>query len=350
METKNIRNIALMGHGNSGKTSLAESMLYITGAVDRLGKVADGNTVCDYDAEEISRQISISLSVAPISFAGRKVNVLDTPGFFDFAGEVLCAIRAVEAGVILCTAKDGLSVGADRCWKYLKAANKPVMFCISKCNEEHGDYFKVLEALKKKYGSIVCPVTIPTSDGKGVIDLVHNTCYATNGAKTTKTSVPAADAGHVEDLRAELMEAAAGATEELMEKFFETMELDEKDIIEGLKVGVAERAVVPVFASDAMTNVGTEAMLQGICDYCPAPEEKADPVVEEKAATTVKAEKTEEQVELIIESTMGGQISADEIIKRVKEKRNDAAKIYVKPEENKAYFTYGDSVGHIELW
>ena len=146
METKNIRNIALMGHGNSGKTSLAESMLYITGAVDRLGKVADGNTVCDYDAEEISRQISISLSVAPISFAGRKVNVLDTPGFFDFAGEVLCAIRAVEAGVILCTAKDGLSVGADRCWKYLKAANKPVMFCISKCNEEHGDYFKVLEA------------------------------------------------------------------------------------------------------------------------------------------------------------------------------------------------------------
>ena len=279
METKNIRNIALMGHGNSGKTSLAESMLYITGAVDRLGKVADGNTVCDYDAEEISRQISISLSVAPISFAGRKVNVLDTPGFFDFAGEVLCAIRAVEAGVILCTAKDGLSVGADRCWKYLKAANKPVMFCISKCNEEHGDYFKVLEALKKKYGSIVCPVTIPTSDGKGVIDLVHNTCYATNGAKTTKTSVPAADAGHVEDLRAELMEAAAGATEELMEKFFETMELDEKDIIEGLKVGVAERAVVPVFASDAMTNVGTEAMLQGICDYCPAPEEKADPVV-----------------------------------------------------------------------
>ena len=279
METKNIRNIALMGHGNSGKTSLAESMLYVTGAIDRLGKVADGNTVCDYDAEEISRQISISLSIAPVTFAGRKINVLDTPGFFDFAGEVLCAIRAVEAGMILCTAKDGLSVGADRCWKYLKAANKPVMFCISKCNEEHGDYFKVLEDLKKKYGSIVCPVTIPTSDGKGVIDLVHNTCYMTNGAKTSKVAIPAADAGHVEDMRAELMEAAAGATEELMEKFFETMELDEKDIIEGLKVGVAERAVVPVFASDAMTNVGTEAILQGITDYCPAPEEKASPVV-----------------------------------------------------------------------
>ena len=280
METKNIRNIALMGHGNSGKTSLAESMLFVTGAIDRMGKVADGNTVCDYDAEEISRQISIATSVAPITFAGKKINVLDTPGFFDFAGDVLCAIRAVEAGLIFCTAKDGLSVGADRCWKYLKTAGKPVMFCISKTNEEHGDYFKVLEQdLKGKYGSIVCPVTIPTSDGKGVIDLVHNTCYVTNGAKTVKSAIPAADAGRAEDLRAELMEAAAGATEELMEKFFENMELDEKDIIEGLKVGVAERAVVPVFASDAMTNVGTEAILQGIVDYCPIPEEKADPTV-----------------------------------------------------------------------
>ena len=115
METKNIRNIALMGHGNSGKTSLAESLLYITGAIDRMGKVSDGNTVCDYDAEEISRQISISTSIAPVSYAGCKINVLDTPGFFDFAGDLLCAIRAIEAGLIFVTAKDGLSVGADRC-------------------------------------------------------------------------------------------------------------------------------------------------------------------------------------------------------------------------------------------
>ena len=279
METKNIRNIALLGHGNSGKTSLVESMLFVTGAIDRLGKVADGTTVCDYDDEEKSRQISISTSIAPVTFGGCKINTLDTPGFFDFVGDALCAIRAVECGMILCTAKDGLSVGAERCWKYLKNAGLPVMFCISKTNEEHGDYFKVLDELKAKYGSIVCPVTVPTSDGTGVIDLVHNTCYTTNGAKTTKGAVPAADAGKVEDLRAELMEAAAGATEELMEKFFETMELEEADIIEGLKVGVKERAVVPVFASDAMTNVGTEAILQGIADYCPAPEEKSSPVV-----------------------------------------------------------------------
>ena len=282
METKNIRNICLIGHGNSGKTSLAESMLYVTGAIDRMGKVSDGNTVCDYDAEEIARQITISTAVAPVSFAGCKINVLDCPGYFDFVGDVLCALRAVEAGVIVLSAKDtaeNVAVGAQRSWKYLKKAELPVMFCVSKCNEEHGDYFKALETLKGKYGSIVCPVTIPTSDGKGVIDLVHNIAYMTNGAKVEKAAVPAADAGHVEDLRAELMEAAAGATEELMEKFFETMELEEADIIEGLKVGVKERAVVPVFATDAMTNVGTVAMLQGIADYCPAPEEKAGPAL-----------------------------------------------------------------------
>ena len=270
-ETKNIRNIALLGHGNSGKTSLAESMLFVTGAIDRMGKVSDGNTVCDYDAEEIKRQITISSAVAPVNFGGAKINVIDCPGYFDFVGEVLCALRAVEAGFILVTAKDGISVGAERSWKYLKAANLPTAFVVSKDDEEHGDFFGVVEALRAKYGSIVAPVTIPTSDGKGVIDLVNNVCYTTNGSKTVKGEVPAADAGHAEDLRMELMETAAGATEELMEKFFETMELDSGDIIEGLRAGMKDRSVVPVFASAAMLNIGTEALLQGIVDYVPSP-------------------------------------------------------------------------------
>ena len=275
METKKIRNIALMGHGNSGKTSIAESMLYVTGAIDRLGKTADGNTVCDYDAEEIKRQITISTSIAPINFEGNKINVLDCPGFFDFVGEALCAIPAVEAGVIVISAKDGLSVGAERTWKYLKAANKPVAFVVSKCDEEHGDFSAVVAALKEKYGSIICPVSAPTADGKGTIDLVHNCVYRVNGAKTVKADVEGADADTAEELRAELMEGAAGATEELMEKFFEEMELSEEDIITGLQIGMKDRAVVPVFASAAMSNVGTVAMLHGIIDFFPAPEEVA---------------------------------------------------------------------------
>ena len=272
-ETKNIRNICLLGHGNSGKTSLAESMLFTTGAIDRQGKVSDGNTVCDYDAEEIKRQITISASVAPVEFGGCKINVLDCPGYFDFVGEALAAIRAVEAGIILCSAKDGISVGAERSWKYLKAANVPAAFCISKCDEEHGDYYAVLDALKAKYGSIVCAVTVPMSDGTGVIDVVHNVAYQTKGNKTAKVAVPAADAGKVEELREALMETAAGATEELMEKFFENMELSEEDTIEGLRIGLRERSVVPVFASAAMSNIGTEALLQGIVDYVSNPAE-----------------------------------------------------------------------------
>ena len=272
-ETKNIRNICLLGHGNSGKTSLAESMLFTTGAIDRQGKVSDGNTVCDYDAEEIKRQITISASVAPVEFGGCKINVLDCPGYFDFVGEALAAIRAVEAGVILCSAKDGISVGAERSWKYLKAANVPAAFCISKCDEEHGDYYAVLDALKAKYGSIVCAVTVPMSDGTGVIDVVHNIAYQTKGSKTAKVAVPASDAGKVEELREALMETAAGATEELMEKFFENMELSEEDTIKGLRIGLRERSVVPVFASAAMSNIGTDALLQGIVDYVSNPAE-----------------------------------------------------------------------------
>ncbi len=277
-ETKNIRNICFMGHGNSGKTSLAESMLFTTGAIDRMGKVTDGNTVCDYDAEEIKRQITIATSVAPVNFGGCKINVLDCPGYFDFVGDVLAAIRVVETGIIFCSAKDGITVGAERSWKYLKAAGVPAMFYISKIDEEHGDYYAVLSALKEKYGSIVCPVMIPMSDGSGVIDLVHNTAYQTNGGKTSKVAVPAADADKVEEMRMELMEAAA-VTEELMEKFLDTMELTDDEIVTGLKAGLAERSVVPVVCGAAMSNVGTEAVMQAVCDYVPAPEDKsAEPV------------------------------------------------------------------------
>ncbi len=270
-ETNKIRNVCLLGHGNSGKTTLAESMLFVTGAVDRQGKVTDGNTVCDYDPEEIKRQITIATSVAPVEFGGCKINVLDCPGYLDFAGDVAAAVRAVEAGIILVTAKDGISVGAERNWKLLKAANMPTIFCISKTGEENGDYAGVLSALQEKYGSIVCAVTAPMSDGTGVIDIVHNVAYQTKGGKTTKIAVPAADADMVESLREALMEAAAGADEELMEVYFEEMMLSDEQIVRGLKAGLKDRTVVPVIASNALDCVGTQAALQAIVDYVPAP-------------------------------------------------------------------------------
>ena len=317
-ETKNIRNICFIGHGNSGKTSLAESMLFSTGAIDRMGKVTDGNTVCDYDAEEIKRQITISTSVAPVNFGGCKINVLDCPGYFDFAGEVLAAIRVVEAGIIFCSAKDGITVGAERSWKYLKAAGVPAIFYISKLDEEHGDFDAVLSALKEKYGAVICPVIIPMSDGTGVIDLVHNVAYQTKGGKTAKIAVPDADAGKVEDMRMELMEAAA-VTEELMEKFLDTMELSDDEIAEGIKAGLAERSVVPVVCGAAMANIGTEAVMQAVCDYVPAPADKSAEPVSAFVFKTV----SDQFGKYSFVKVMSGKITADLTLRNVRASSND---------------------------
>lgn len=137
---QNIRNVCLLGHGGSGKTALAESLLYMTGALDRMGKSVDGNTVCDYDPEEVKRQISISLAVAPLEYKGCKINVLDAPGGFDFAGEVMEALRAADAAIIVCSAKDGISVGLEKAWKYCEERNMPRFIYISKTDEENSDY------------------------------------------------------------------------------------------------------------------------------------------------------------------------------------------------------------------
>ena len=271
--TKDIRNICLLGHGGNGKTTLTESMLFATGAIDRLGKVPDGNTVTDYDAEEIKRQISISSAIAPVEFGGKKVNVIDVPGYFDFAGEAAAALRVADTGILVCSAKDGLTVGAERAWKSMSRANLPCMIYISKIDEENGDYDAVVSALQEKYGSIVCPVTAPMSDGTGVIDLVHNVAYQVNGNKTNKIDIPAADEDKAAELREVLTEAVAGASEELMEKFFETMELSDEEMIEGLRIGVRERSVIPVFCGSAVQNIGTTALLQAIVDYAPNPAE-----------------------------------------------------------------------------
>lgn len=279
--TENIRNIALLGHGSSGKTSLAESMLFVSGAIDRQGKTPDGNTVCDYDAEEIKRQITISTAIAPVNFGGCKINVLDCPGYFDFAGDVMSALRAADTGIIFCTAKDGISVGAERSWKYLKNANLPCMFYVAKTDEEHGDFATVLSALQEKYGNTVCALMLPTSDGQGIIDLVHNVAYMTNGNKTVKTEIPSDDADTVESLRETLMETAAGADEELMEIYFENMELTEEQIVKGIKIGLKDRSVVPVVCGSAINNIGTEAVLQAICKYVPNPAEMPDVETEE---------------------------------------------------------------------
>ena len=277
MTANDIRNIALLGHGGSGKTALAEQMLLKTKGIDRMGKAADGNTVCDYDAEEIKRQISISLAFAPVNFNKVKINVMDAPGNFDFAGEAVSAIRAAECAVIVGAAKDGLSVGMERAWKML--GKKPRMIFINRCDEANADYATCIEAIRAKFGQAIAPIVVPVSDANKavtcVVDLLHNKAYDAKG----ECAIPAEVADEVESARAELMEAAAGADEELMEKFFETMELSAADMAKGLKIGVRDGSVCPVMCGSAITGMAVDMLMQTIIDLCPVatdmPAEKA---------------------------------------------------------------------------
>ena len=200
MTANDIRNIALLGHGGSGKTSLAEQMLFMTKGTDRLGRTADGNTTCDYDAEEIKRQISISLAFAPVNYKGVKINVMDAPGNFDFSGEALSAIRAAECAVLVGAAKDGLSVGMERSWKML--GKKPRMIFINRTDEDNSDYQSCLDALKGKFGQAIAPIVAPVIDGNkkvtAIVDLLHNTAYEVKGGKAAACAIPADMADEVE--------------------------------------------------------------------------------------------------------------------------------------------------------
>ena len=271
MTANEIRNIALLGHGGSGKTSLAEQMLFMTKGSDRLGRTADGNTVCDYDAEEIKRQISISLAFAPVMYKNTKINVMDAPGNFDFAGEALCAVRAAECAVLVGAAKDGLSVGMERNWKML--GKKPRMIFINRTEEDNSDYAACLEALRGKFGQAIAPIVVPVISGNkavtAIVDLLHNKAYEVKGGKVAECAIPADLADEVETLRAELMETAAGADEELMEKFFDTMELSAADMAKGLKIGVREGTICPVMCGSAITGLGVDMLMQTIVDLCP---------------------------------------------------------------------------------
>ena len=209
---QNIRNVCLLGHGGSGKTALAESLLYMTGAIDRMGKTTDGNTVCDYDAEEIKRQISISLAVAPVEFKGCKINVLDTPGGFDFSGEVMEALRAADAAIIVCSAKDGISVGLEKAWKYCEERNMPRFIYISKTDEDNSDYNATFEALREKYGNKIAPLVVPIWDDDkkviGIIDVLNKRAYEMKDGKRSEIEIPEGKGEVIEEFYEALTEAA----------------------------------------------------------------------------------------------------------------------------------------------
>jgi len=276
--TDKIRNVAILGHGSSGKTSLAESMLFLTGKTDRLGKINDGNTVGDSDSEEIKRQITIYLAAMFTEHKGCKINILDTPGFFDFAGEVLEALRVADAGIVTCTAKDGISVGFEKGWSVLAAKKLPRAAYVSKIDEENGDFDSVLSALRSKYGTSVCPLTIPVKNAsgkvEGVYDLVYRKAYAIDGGKQKEIPVPDSMKAELEEVYETFNESIAETCEELMEKFGE--EYTTEEIIKGVKIGLKDLTLFPVFCGCATTGLGTIPLLDAITDFFPSPLDRKD--------------------------------------------------------------------------
>ena len=275
--TSNIRNCSLLGNGGDGKTSLTESILYLTKGTDRLGKVADGNTVCDFDPEEIRRQISISATPVPVDFKGTKLNIIDTPGYFDFDGEVRQGLRVSETGVVVCNAKGGVSVGAEKAWKALSVRKMARLLYIGKIDEENADFDKTFEALREAFGVSVCPVVIPAVDGGklvGVVDVVENKAYKMNGAETVEMPVPASMESNVSDALALLSENVAETSEELMEKFFNGEAFTPEELKAGIHAGVTAATLTPVFCGCALTGLGTENLLRGLSDYVPSPAER----------------------------------------------------------------------------
>ena len=331
MSAKDVRNICLLGHGGSGKTTLAESMLFLTGGTDRFGRVPDGNTVCDYDAEEIKRNISISLAMAPVKYKNVKINVLDAPGNFDFAGEALSAIRASECAILVCGAKDGLSVGAERAWKML--GSKPRMIFINRTDEDNSDYNTCLDALKGKFGTAVAPIVAPVIDaGKhvtGIVDLLHNKAYEIKGGKAAECAIPAAVADEVETLRAELMEAAAGADEELMEQFFDTMELSDAEIAKGLKLGVRDGSVAPVICGSATTGLGVDMLMQTVLDLVPLATDMPAEAAKTESGDAIEVEHDENGASAaIVFKTISDQYGKYSLVKVVRGKITSDMSLY----------------------
>ena len=269
-----IRNICLLGHSGSGKSALAESLLYMTGAIDRLG-----SNVCDYDPEEIRRGISISTSVIPVEYNNHKINVLDCPGGFDFSGAVMEALRAADAAILVCSAKDGITVGFEKAWKYCEERNMPRFVYISKVDEDNSDYNATFEALREKYGNKIAPVVVPIwNDSKkvtGIIDVLNKRTYEMQKMKRVEINLSDDKLSVVDEFNFSLKEAVAETDEELMDRFFETEGEDftYAEMIKGMHTGVKDLSLVPVLCGSGVTCLGSLMLMDQIINLLPNPEQ-----------------------------------------------------------------------------
>lgn len=269
-----IRNIALAGHASKGKTTLLEAMLHLAGATERAGKVADGNTVTDFDAEEKKRHISMASAVASIEYKSKKLNFIDTPGLFDFEQGAFEGLRAAETAVIVVSARSGLAVGAEKAFKNAGSRRMARVLVTTKMDDDRADFYKSFNGIVAKFGTAACPVVVPIISGGKVAayyDMIDGKAYAYADGKRTESDAQPDDAPRFAAVQAVFTEAVASADEELMEKYFEGEELTPEEKIRGLKSGVADGSIIPVFALSGLAETACDLLLDFLAEVCPAP-------------------------------------------------------------------------------
>ncbi len=295
-----IRNVAILGHSGCGKTSIVEAALYVTGVTKRIGKVDDGNTVSDYEAEEIRRKVSISTSLIPVEWLDNKINFLDTPGYFDFLGEVKEALAAADIVAIVVSAKSGVEVGTEKAWEYATELNLPKMIFINGMDDENADFDKVVEDLKNMFGKSIAPVQVPIKeDGKfcGFVNVINNEAKKYIDGKTIDCEIPADLGDVINNMRYMLEEAVAETDDALIEKFFNEESLTEEELWTGIKNGLLSHDVTPVYCGCATMNIGIKNLLSSLVHSVPpsselCPETKATDVKTE-AEVTIKCKENE---------------------------------------------------------
>ncbi|WP_430884779.1 elongation factor G [Fusibacter sp. JL216-2] len=269
-----IRNVALLGHGGSGKTTLTEAVLYTLGKTKRMGKVEEGNTVSDFDKEEMTRGFSIGASVIPVEWNNSKYNILDTPGYFDFVGDVFSSLRVSGGSIIMVDATSGVEVGTEKAWTFTEKRNMPKIIFVNKMDKDNVNYVKILRELKDKFGKKIAPFCVPMGEGpdfKGFINVVDLVGREFNGKECVDVEIPAEYEARINPVRDILIEAVAETDEEMMEKYFEGEEFTIDEIHEGLRKGVLAGEIVPVLLGSAEKQIGIHTLLNMVYDYMPTP-------------------------------------------------------------------------------
>lgn len=268
-----IRNIVILGHSGCGKTTITEASLFHAGATKRFGKVEEGNTVSDYDPEEIRRKVSINTSIIPVEWKDTKINFLDTPGYFDFVGEVKLAMSAADAALIVVSAKSGVEVGTEKAWDYAEEIHIPRMIFINQIDDENADFDRVIAQMRAQFGKTIVPLQIPFVAGNGNIDgfinVIKRDARVNENGKLIKCDIPAHLVERVEKMRAMVVEVAAESDDELLEKFFMDEELTEEEIYAGLKIGIMNRSIAPVLCGAASIGYGIKLLLNTIVKFIP---------------------------------------------------------------------------------